>query len=561
MSVHQAFRRQPVPGQFAQQLRTITIPAPTRGIIMHENEAFMGPGSCIVSDNWLPTMRGVKLRGGCIRYCVLPETTMVVSAFEYTHGTSNQRMFAGNATKLYDVSSTTPVLVQAGQLSGNYAAAQITSAAGVDTLTAVNDAGDFPLQFNGSAWTVLNASQINASGPGSTNVAAGKNLTYVWKYRSRLFFVEADSMNAWYLGIDSIAGTLQKIPLAGNATKGGKLLFGASWSVDAGDGIDDKCVFVTDLGEVLIFTGNNPADPANWRQEGRYALSPPLGMNGHISVGGDLIILTVDGMVPLSLAITKDAGQLELAMLTRAIKPLWRDNVDEKRAFAWSAKKWDEFGGIFIAIPGGQVGQRYCLAANNATGAWGRCMGWDATCFIRQRADCFFGTQDGVIMQMDRTGFDDGQPYLATLVGGWEMFQAPSQQVVWHQARAIFNASVREPFQPQISACTDFILTLPPAPPIGLDIPLADVWDQGQWGPPGSGSLIPPPPADVTAYAQWDQPGPAKPVNRNTMWVSIGLTGFSHAPIVQIYVGQQVAPKVELVAIAATYEIAGVNVD
>ena len=50
------------------------------------------------------------------------------------------------------------------------------------------------------------------------------------------------------------------------------------------------------------------------------------------------------------------------------------------------------------------------------------------------RGDMFFGTQDGLIMQADRTGYDDGVPYVATLVGGWEMFQSPSEHVVWHQA-------------------------------------------------------------------------------------------------------------------------------
>ena len=73
------------------------------------------------------------------------------------------------------------------------------------------------------------------------------------------------------------AACCSRSPLAGAATKGGKLLFGASWSIDAGDGIDDKCVFVTDLGELLIFTGSNPADAANWRQEGRYQIGAAAG--------------------------------------------------------------------------------------------------------------------------------------------------------------------------------------------------------------------------------------------------------------------------------------------
>ena len=60
VSAHAAFRRQPVPQQYAQALKAITIPAPTRGIVQHENDAFMGPGSWVISDNWMPTMKGVN---------------------------------------------------------------------------------------------------------------------------------------------------------------------------------------------------------------------------------------------------------------------------------------------------------------------------------------------------------------------------------------------------------------------------------------------------------------------------------------------------------------------
>jgi len=551
MSRHIAFRRQPVDQQYAQALRATTLPAPTRGINQVENEAFMQPGSCIISDNWVPTLRGVKLRGGCTRWCVLPETTPVISAFEYASG-SVAKMFAANATKLYDVTSSTPVLVKDSQNSGNYVASQLANASG-DFLLALNDAGDFPLRYK-TSWIVLDPALGTPAADGATPITyatlpagltQGRGLTYVWKYRNRWFFIQANSMSAWYLPLNAVGGILQEIPLSGAATKGGKLLWGATWSIDAGDGIDDKCVFCTDQGELLIFTGSDPSNINSWRQEGRYQVAPPMGMNAHTLIGGDLIILTVDGMVPISLAIQKDAGQMELATLTRMIKPLWRENVETgaKRANPWTIKKWDEYGAFFVAIPGGKPGQRYCLAANNTTGAWCRFMGWDATCFIRMRADMFFGTQDGIVMQADRTGFDDGHPYVATLVGGWEMFKAPSQQVTLHQMRAIFTSRANEPFLPQLSATTDFQVTVPPPPLIGLDPGALDIWDEGLWD-----------------SAKWDAAGPARPPHRNTLWVSIGMTGFAHAPIVQVYVGQQSRPDVELVALGATYEIAGVNV-
>jgi hypothetical protein len=611
MSIHAAFRRQPMP-QGAQQLQTITIPAPTRGLMQSENEAFMQPGGAIVHDNWVPTMRGVKLRGGYTRWCDVhaldapawanntayalnakvydPATGFfwnataahtspatgtfaaaraatpgrwvdtnasfprlpIISGFNYI-AANNQRMYAANATKLYDVTSSTPVLVKGSQASGNYVAAQLFNQA-ENWMIALNDAGDFVLRTkNGIAWTVLSG-VAGAAADGANNitydpaklptgVAQGTGLVYAWTYRNRLYFIQRDSMNAWYLDVNFVGGVLQPIYLSGASTRGGKLLFGATWSIDAGDGTDDKCVFVTDTGEVLVFTGSNPGDVANWRQEGRYHIGAPLGMNAHIVIGGDLFIMTVDGVVPLSEAISKESGKLEQAMISRTIKPLWRDEVAAKRAYPWTIKKWDEYGAVFIATPGGTTPTtKSCLLLNNVTGAWAR-FTWDATCFLRMRTDMFFGTQNGIVMQADRSGYDDGVPYVATLVGGWEMFQNGSAQVVWHQARAIFTAGANEPFEPQLAATVDYGITIPPPPPAGIDPGSGEGWDEGAWD-----------------SAHWDAPSSGGPIQRSTLWVSIGASGHAHAPIVQVTVAQVSRPRVELIAIATTQERGGVNV-
>ena len=367
MSQHQFFRRTPVQAQAAQQLQTITIPAPTRGLILNENEAFMQPGAALVCDNWKPTMRGVSLRGGCEEWCQLPETTPVISAFEYNSGVTHQ-IFAANQTKIYNVTTSTPIEVDATRTSGNHVASQLANQGG-DFMIVADDAGDPLLRYDGTTWTSLTTTTpsdwVNGAayviddrvrdpndgsrwkclvahsapasgtfeadrianplrwdfdvaaddapwiiGPAGTPVENGEALTYVCKYRNRWFFIERQSMNAWYLGLNAVGGQLNLLPLSGAATKGGKLLFCATWSIDAGDGIDDKLVFCTDLGELLIFTGGDPSSPANWRQEGRYEMSPPLGMNAHLAVGGDLLIATVDGILPTS----------------------WRDHQEPRRA-------------------------------------------------------------------------------------------------------------------------------------------------------------------------------------------------------------------------------------
>jgi hypothetical protein len=555
MSQHVAFRRQALPQQFTQQLKPRSLAAPMRGLVLHENEAFMQEGGCMVCDNWIPTMRGVKLRGGCVRHCDLhaldgvvppvpsPSRQPVVSMFEYEYGTT-QRMFAAQQTKLFDVTNPTPVLVKSGLTDGNWSTAQMSNLSG-NYLIAVNDAGTAPLRFDGTTWLTLDAGAPGADQikkPDGSGPMTG--LTHVWKYLSRLFFIEGNTMNMYYLDIDSIAGTLKRFPMSGAATRGGSLLFGANWSVDAGDGLDNKCVFVTNLGEVLLFSGTNPSDINAWRQEGRYSVSAPMGKNAHTLIGGDLMILTVDGIVPLSQVLTKSAGQLELAMVTRAIKPMWRDEVTAKRALPWTIRKWDEYGVFVVSWPGGAPGNRYCAVANNATGAWARAVGWDALCFGRRGADLYFGNQDGIVMLANRTGKDDGTAYVATYVGGWETFGPPANEFVWHQARVVFSTGqLFEPFEPQITATVDYMVVIPPPPPPGADPGVLEVWDQGRW--------------DV---AHWDQPGVVRAPIRNSLWQSIGMTGFAQAPIMQVTIYQDAPPNVEVIAITATFEQAGVNV-
>ena len=239
------------------------------------------------------------------------------------------------------------------------------------------------------------------------------------------------------------------IYLSGATTRGGKLLFGATWSIDAGDGIDDKCVFVTDRGDVLMFTGSDPGDVATGARKGAITSAPPLGMNAHVLIGGDLMIMTVDGIVPLSQAIAKDAGSLDQALITRNIKPMWREDVAGQARRAVDDQDVER---VRRAVrrgpgPGGRVGRACGTVLSPTTRpAPGRVSPGTRPALSACDENLFFGTRDGIIMQAERTGYDDGVPYVATLVGGWELFQSGAAQTVWHQARAVFHSRANEPF-------------------------------------------------------------------------------------------------------------------
>ena len=565
MSGHAAFRRQPVPGEMALRHQTVTLPAPIRGIVEIENWAYTKPGCAVAIDNWYTTQKGIKLRGGTERWLQLPDPVEPLrSGFEYISGAQN-RMFAATNSRLFDVSFADSPVLQTGVgtiTNGNFSVAQMATQGG-DWLLAVNDNGDYVRRFNGTLWEYLDAgfagtpSRITGPPPAPATVLDGHGLTFVWKYRNRLFFIEGGTMNAYCLPVNSVGGDLVYIPLSGAAKRGGSLLFGTRWSTgDTGDSGDDKCCFFTTEGEVLVFSGTDPATAQNWGQDGCYDISKPLGKNGHQQLGGDVLVITIDGIVPLSGALQKDVSALSLSAISYNIEPMWMREFRTKDAYPWTIAKWDEGNAMFVNWPGGKSYKTQTVGVSNLhTGAWARYVGWDAMCFMRLRDSLFFGTQDGKIQQIESTGADDthwdedlqkyiGNSYVCTMIGGWEMFQVPPNQVTWFQGRATFLSSAGEPFEPQLSATTDYEFRIPPPPnPPGPDQGLLEVWDQGLWDD-----------------AHWDQRGAGVAPVRNTMWVSIGETGFSHAPICQVSVSQQARPDVELISISATFLRMGANV-
>ncbi len=85
------------------------------------------------------------------------------------------------------------------------------------------------------------------------------------------------------------------------------------------------------------------------------------------------------------------------------------------------------------------------------------------------RENMFFGTQDGLVMQMDRTGYDDGTAATHGDAGRrlGDVSGEPSATVVWHQARAVFTSGPGEPFVPQLGGDDRLSITIPPPPPAG----------------------------------------------------------------------------------------------
>jgi len=514
-------KRSPVsPGQGVEpEMRYQPLPSPKNGLVLDSSLAEMPPFSAIDLVNGFPTRRGIRVRGGMQKTATIGNP--VESLFTFRTSAIN-KLFAAGGGGIYDVTSLAdPDVAPAPSITGqtsDYYSTTMFSAGGGDYVLVCNGS-DATQHYDGTSWVVPSITGESSS-----------TFSQVFAYRSRLFFVIKDTLKFAYLPVNSIAGAALSFELSGVFKRGGSLLFGATWSQDAGDGLDDKAVFVTDLGEVAIYQGSNPSDANDWTLVGRYDIAPPLGKNAYTYAGGDLVIMTQNGMVPISQAVNKEPSVLALAAVSRPIEPEWIREV-ESRILPWEFVEVPKLNMGLATLPSTGNQPAKCFVVNLQTSRWGIYTGWDARCVAELSGSGFFGSNDGHIYQMEVGGNDNGMPYLFQCAFAPDDFEFPAIYKSVKLARAVFEAYSN--FAPQLSVSSNYGLDYPAPPNAGPDIGTASAWDQGLW--------------DTAIF----DGGLARSIR--TKWQTVNGSGYSITPQIQALMANNVNPEAELIGMDLAY--------
>lgn len=506
-------------------------------------------------DNIFPKATSVTLMRGSQVYAQLGEGELpVTSLFSYVVG-SNAQMFAANQEAIYDITtivnnknvsfsgggntvivdtnddifgwnSTEGLDVSTGHTGGNWVSVQFATAGG--TFLRLVNGVDESLVYDGTTFSATPALTYPDTSPAS-------NLSYVWAYKQRLFFIENGTLDAWYLDVDQIGGELTKLPLGGIFERGGALLFGASWSNDSGNqgGLSEQCIFVTTEGEVAVFQGSNPSSADDWSKVGVYRIGKPLGPKAWIRDGGDLIFATSLGMVRISEAIRKEAAALGPTAVSYPIEDAWNDAVSLRSQSYWHCEIWPTQQMALVSVPSIQTQDDMMFIANVRTGAWCRRVNWNGTCLLEFQDRMFFGSTEGKVWEANITGLDDTEPYVGVCVPLFHDFGTPMSQKIAQFARP----RVLSPYDVnmQVTMQSDFTVKLPPAPP-PIQAGTGSEWGVGIWGSATWGNL-------ATNEIRQDP-------------VSVSGYGYALSPAFQIQSGSVVPIDAELVSIEVTFETA-----
>lgn len=225
----------------------------------------------------------------------------------------------------------------------------------------------------------------------------------VCNFKSRLWFVEADSTRAWYLDPNAVSGTATSFDFAPRFRRGGNLRGLYEWSYDGGSGMAASLVAISDEGDVVVYQGTDPGDASDWAIKGSWSVGAiPTGRRIATEYGGDLLILSLQGIVSLSKLVLSSATAEDQTTGSKIGNLFNQLAASSRRSLpGWSIQMHPADNSLFITVPTSAGAATEQLAMSNTSKGWGRYRDLPVYCCAAWAGVMYFGTVDGQVCQHD----------------------------------------------------------------------------------------------------------------------------------------------------------------
>lgn len=317
----------------------------------------------------------------------------------------------------------------------------------------VTVAGAVPAEFNGIyritvtslttfTYTMATAPSGNASTVGTYTVRYfitgenSENFETVNLFKERLYFVIKDSLDFCYLPVDSINGAVTKFPLGGIFKNGGYLQAMGTWTIDAGYGVDDLAAFVTSNGEVAVYKGSDPSDPNDWALIGIWNIGQTFNRKCMFKFGGDLLVLTEGGLVPLSAGLQSTRLDPRVNITDKIFFAISQATSLYSNIYGWQINYFARQNMLILNVPALSGTEQYVM--HNITKSWAKFTNIAANCWELSGDDMFFGS-DGFVGKFYDTNADAGQNISGFAQQAYSYFESRGQQKRFTMVRPILQ--------------------------------------------------------------------------------------------------------------------------
>jgi hypothetical protein len=478
---------------------TITVPAPIGGWNARDSLGAMAVEDAVTLQNWWPGTNSVVLRYGYTQHAT-GISGQVESIMSYSSGTAN-KLFACAGTSVYNV--TTPGAVGAADLTGlanaRWQYVNFTNTGG-SYLMMVNGANKLR-SYDGTAW--------HKDGDGAGYDITGVDTTQcsnINLFKNRIWLIQNQTLKAWYLPINAIAGAAVALDMSSLVQMGGYLVAGMTWTLDAGYGMDDYLAFITSKGEVLVWRLTDPTTPSGISLIGVYTVGAPIGSRCWVKFGGDLLIITQDGVVPMSGSLQSSRLDPRVSITNKIQYAMSQAISNYSANFGWCLLYFPKENQLIMNVPVQENANQQQYVMNNITKSWCNFTGWNANCWTLYQDNPYFGG-DGYVGQAWNTNSDAGTDIQSFGLQSFQTYGKANQKQCEMIRYHLFTNGT-----PQVygNVNVDYN-TLDES--VSLDFTVdtyatwdASLWDTGIWGE----NLVP-----------------------NATWQGVTQIGYSFAPVIK----------------------------
>lgn len=353
--------------------------------------------------------------------------------------------------------------------------------------------GTFVIDVTGAntfKYTMASTPAGNATVMGSYTVFGltgvdSKNLVAVNLFKNRLYYTQKDSLDFWYGGVDEISGALTKFPLGGIARNGGYLQAIGTWTLDAGYGVDDLLVCVTSMGEVIVYKGSNPSDVTDWSLVGVWQMGQTFSRRCFFKYAGDLLLLTQDGLVPLSSALQSSRLDPRVNITDKIYYAVSQAATQFYALNGWQINYFASENMLILNVPTTNGIEQYVM--HTITKSWARFTGIQAYCWeVSGDNDIHFGGQ-GYVGDFYQTTSDAGTNIVGNVQQAYSYFDSRGTLKRWTMVRPILQTDNGLPTV-LCGISTDFDtvsltnqISFNPAI-VGTGVWDVSLWDEANWG-------------------------------------------------------------------------------
>lgn len=450
----------------AGSAKQFKMPAAVGGLNKRDSLADMPETDANILINMFPRPNYVELRRGYESYA-----TGIAGAVETLMewgGPASKKFFAAASTVIYDITSSGVASSSlTGQTNARWQYVNFTTSGG-NFLLCVNGS-DSPVNYNGSSWSTSPA--ITGSG------LTASNLIGVTAWKSRLWFVEKNTTNAWYLPVNSIGGAASKLDLGSQFEMGGYLEAIGTASGNAGDGVDEYLVFMSSVGEIVVYQGTDPSQASTFSRVARFVVGAPIGRRCMINVAGDLAIITLDGVISLIKAMGLDRSAIQQAAITNKIQNLFNQYAyDYSSNFGWQGQIYPRGSCVLFNVPFSST-QYVQLVMNTNTGSWCQYENMNGSCWGMYNDDIYFGV-DGIVYKADTTRQDNGGNISFDYQSAWSDYGSSGNVKLFQEGVSLINSNGSPAL---LQAFNVDFETTDPTGTLNPTAPPTSTWDSGLW--------------------------------------------------------------------------------